>query len=83
MAQVRSVNKGTVGRAAPHRTEVDCDWIRVDSANGPLLQISSFGSDERKNPGKSSQTLQFSRGAALELLAAIDAVFPGLGRRST
>jgi hypothetical protein len=49
----------------------------VESASGHLLQISSFGSDDRQIPGKVSQTLQFNREAAMMLRDAIDAVFPG------
>lgn len=77
MARVRTVSeRATSGR--PHRTEVDCDWSRVNSPAGPLLQIASFGSDDRQIPGKVSQTLQFDRDAALALRVAIDAVFPNL-----
>lgn len=76
MARVRTVREEPTRAARPHRTEVDCDWTRVESASGPLLQIASFGSDDRQIPGKVSQTLQFNREAAMMLRAAIDAVFP-------
>lgn len=80
MARVRTVNERSTRSARPHRTEVDCDWKRVESPSGPLLQIASFGSEDREIPGKVSQTLQFDRDAAMKLRAAIDAVFSSVTR---
>ncbi|CEJ86986.1 hypothetical protein HYPGJ_30841 [Hyphomicrobium sp. GJ21] len=33
----------------------------------PIVQIDTYGSEERKIPGKQSQTLQFGKEAAFEL----------------
>ncbi|MFA7307650.1 MAG: hypothetical protein WC026_13360 [Hyphomicrobium sp.] len=33
----------------------------------PIVQIDTYGSDERKIPGKQSQTLQFGRESAFQL----------------
>jgi hypothetical protein len=33
----------------------------------PVVQIDTLGSDERQNPGKQSQTLQFGRESAQQL----------------
>jgi hypothetical protein len=41
-----------------------------------LLQLATYGSDERKIPGKTSQTLQLERTRALELRDVIERVFP-------
>lgn len=76
MARVRSMTEQSARSVQPHGTEVDCDWKRVESSSGRFLQITSYGSDDRQNPGKVSQTLQFDREAAMALRAAIDAVFP-------
>ncbi len=60
MALVRSMHEKPTRTAHPHRTEVNCEWTRVETPSGTLFQIASFGSDERKTPpGKVSQTLQF------------------------
>jgi hypothetical protein len=40
-----------------------------------LLQLATYGSDKRKIPGKTSQTLHLDRERAHELRAVIDQVF--------
>ncbi len=39
-----------------------------DGANGPIVQIDTFGSEERQFHGKLSQTIQFDRISGLQLL---------------
>jgi len=39
------------------------DGIDLD----PIVQIDTYGSEDRENPGKQSQTLQFGKVAAAEL----------------
>lgn len=41
----------------------------------PIVQIDTFGSDERQNPGKQSQTLQLGREAAGELVVLLKDVY--------
>jgi hypothetical protein len=74
MAIVRSMdwNKGG-GRI--HPTEVDCEVRAISGQGQTYLQISSFGSDLRQREKKVSQTLQFDRRAAMELLAHIKRTF--------
>jgi hypothetical protein len=67
MAWVRSVErKEGEGRRQP--TEVVA-FVKVFETqdSSPIIQIDTFGSEDRKNPGKQSQTLQFGREAAKEL----------------
>ena len=44
-------------------------FVKVISADGgtSITQIDTYGSDDRKNPGKQSQTLQFGRQSAEQL----------------
>ena len=75
MARVRSIHR-MKARATAHPTEVDCGYQIVDG--GRLLQLSTFGSDSRQSQPKVSQTLQFDREKAAELMEIIRATFPGL-----
>ncbi len=67
MAWVRSVErKDGKGRRQP--TEVVA-VVKVfeNQDSSPIIQIDTFGSEERENPGKQSQTLQFGRESAKQL----------------
>lgn len=61
-----------------HPTEVDCGYQAIRTTGETLLQLSTFGSDLRQSEKKMSQTLQFDRKAAAELVAIIRQTFPGL-----
>jgi hypothetical protein len=74
MAIVRSIDWIAEGGRV-HPTEVDCEVRAIGDDGQTYLQISSFGSDARQREKKVSQTLQFSREAALELAAHIERVF--------
>lgn len=75
MALIRSLTQ-VAGTSRRHPTEVDAEWSILDLSPGKVLQISTFGSDERKLAPKVSQTFQLDRGTAMQLRLAIDAVFP-------
>lgn len=77
MARVRSIEQ-IASNVRSHPTEVDCGWQLLDSPDGRLLQLSTYGSDARKSQPKVSQTLQFDRVAAAELIRALRSTFPGL-----
>ena len=50
-------------------TTVVCHWsISPDRGMGRLLQLDTVGSKQRQNPGKQSQTLQFTVESARELM---------------
>jgi len=50
---------------------VVCHW----SAANDLLQLSTYGSEEREIPGKTSQTLQFTRESAAQLFRILKEEF--------
>lgn len=59
-----------------HRTEVDCYHQTVTASDGSIyLHLTTFGSDGREVPGKSSQSLQLSAASALELAVIIESTF--------
>jgi hypothetical protein len=77
MAIVRNFNQ-TAAHGGPHPTEADAQWSIVTTPTGEkLLQISTFGSDNRASQPKVSQTLQFDRSVAVRLIEAIEATFGG------
>ena len=61
----------------PH-TEVECGYRIFMGAAGAILQLDTYGSDERQIPGKVSQSLQVDEYAARELLTLIRRAFPSL-----
>ena len=82
MAQVRSISAGAQS-VRRHPTEVDCFYSIVADAEGELLHLSTFGSDDRKSPAKSSQSIQLSEAIAGELLQVILETFPSLHRQTS
>ena len=79
MAVVTTFFENSIERSGRHQTEVDCGWSVVEAPSGRLLQLDTFGSSERKIVGKKSQTLQFDRSAARELLMILGRAFPDHG----
>lgn len=77
MARIRSFAR-SIMTSRLHPTEVDAEWSVIPTAEGPLLQISTFGSDNRVSAPKVSQTLQLDQDIAKQLKVALDTVFPGL-----
>ena len=78
MALIRSFERRTLER--PHRHQpTDCAWTSfLDKDGEPILQLDTFGSDQRKLQGKASQTIQVDRHGAELLLGALREVFhPG------
>jgi 5-methylcytosine-specific restriction protein B len=57
---------------------VDCEYQKVADGDTVYLHLRRFGSDERKSENKVSQTMQFGREAAGQLLVAVRETFPGL-----
>jgi hypothetical protein len=79
MARVRSFLTTSL-ESNVHPTEVDCGYQTVTGVGGEvLLQLATFGSDERMSPPKVSQTLQLDREASAVLVDIIRTTFPGLG----
>jgi 5-methylcytosine-specific restriction protein B len=77
MARVRSLEP-MAANVKVHPTEVDCGYQIVQDRGDTLLQLSTYGSDQRQSEKKVSQTLQFDRDRASQLLRVIQRAFPGL-----
>lgn len=80
MAIVRKITEGPATTRV-HPTETDAVVQIVQPVEGAaLLQISTFGSDDRQSDPKVSQTIQLDERAALALRALIDRTFGSTGR---
>jgi len=77
MARIRSFTQAN-SNSSPHPTETDAQWSILHADGVRLLQISTFGSDNRASEPKVSQTIQMDRENASLLKKAIEATFPGI-----
>ena len=80
MALLTALDK--VGPSESRRKHSTCagTWRRASRDGEPLIQIDTFGSPEREDPGTVSQSIQIDRATAAVLLDAIHKTFPDLGR---
>ncbi|MBU3063743.1 AAA family ATPase [Nocardia sp. NEAU-G5] len=65
-------------RIRPHKLEegVTCQYKVIEADDGQrLVHLSTFGSDGRESPPKSSQSMQFDREHALELIGILQNAF--------
>jgi len=67
-----------VANAKRHPTVVECGWQIVRDGNKKLLQLSTYGSDQRASGKKVSQTLQFDRESLAALMQITKRAFPDL-----
>ena len=75
MARVRKFFPLTSSPQA-HPTEVDCGWVVLATAQGPMLQLSTYGSDTRVSQPKVSQTLQIDEAGARDLSRILRKALP-------
>ena len=76
MARIRQLRRDSAVGARPHPTEVDCGWFTLTGADGEtLLQVSTYGSDNRKSQPKVSQTLQIDAEIARQLQRVLAETF--------
>ncbi|MEU4419027.1 hypothetical protein AB0F81_00225 [Actinoplanes sp. NPDC024001] len=61
-----------------HKTEVECGWQVLSHGGETYLQLSTYGSDQRKSEKKVSQTIQIDRARAKELVEILEQAFPDL-----
>jgi hypothetical protein len=67
MAIVRHLDPAVLDRDAPHK-DVDCTYSFFTDAEGNrYLQLDTYGSKERKMPGKKSQSIRFAPEAIRQL----------------
>lgn len=71
MALVRRLEEQALEKGSPHK-EVECTYSIVD---GQYLQIDTYGSNERKMPGKKSQSIRFAPEAIAQLKALLQKHF--------
>jgi hypothetical protein len=68
------VTKDRTGRP----TSVTCEYCMVDIDGRPYLVLQSGGSNDRANPGKTSQIFHIDRDRGVELKALLEQQFPGI-----
>jgi hypothetical protein len=67
MANVRQLERVALGRDGLHR-DVECTYsIVVDAHGDRWLQLDTYGSKERKMPGKKSQSIRLAPEAIKQL----------------
>ena len=75
MAWVVAVEKKEgAGKLQPTQVVAYAKVFHTEGAT-PVLQLDTFGSEDRQSPGKQSQTLQFGREAAEQLHRLLEEVF--------
>lgn len=74
VTRFREVVKARVGRAKP----TECGYASVEIDNVKYLLLESYGSPERSNPGRTSQSLHLDREHAAELKCLLERAFPGI-----
>jgi len=73
MALVKELKRSTLERYTVHGT-VECTYCTFEKNGSQYLQIDTFDSKTRENPGTKSQTIQFG----VESLAALKAIIGGM-----
>lgn len=66
MALVRRLDQVQLDSDVPHK-EVECTYSLIADEQGRYLQIDTYGSSERKIPGKKSQSIRFAPEAVEQL----------------
>ncbi|HEX8619032.1 MAG TPA: hypothetical protein VF911_15720 [Thermoanaerobaculia bacterium] len=78
MALITELKEITKDRQAVHGP-VECAYSVFTGSDGErYLQLETFGSKDRKIPGKTSQAIQLSESSAAELKAIIEQTFPSV-----
>jgi hypothetical protein len=67
MALINHLKEGFKENQSIHREIEGAYYIVIDGAGNKYLQIDTFGSKDRKIPGKISQSIQFSPEAIKQL----------------
>lgn len=68
------------GASSRKHGPVEAGWRSFDFHGERILQIDTYGSPDRKRPGKQSQSIQLDRAGAEALLRIMSQTFPGLGQ---
>ena len=78
MVRITVLTESTSAGGSPHPTSGPCVWKVFGQGTDRTLQLDTFGSADRENPGKLSQTLQLDANTARELLAVLRTAFPNI-----
>jgi hypothetical protein len=82
MALITGFDKDEGRRSRKHPTQVVCRYRQVITEDLTLVQLDTYGSEDRKSPGKVSQSLQLDEERALELIAILVRTFPRLASQA-
>ena len=65
----------------PHRIhgEFLCGYNATQIGQRQILQLETYGSTDRKIPGKTSQSIQIDESGARELIKILRSAFPSIG----
>jgi hypothetical protein len=78
MALVERMERLDKDQSDVHRP-TRCTYSILDACDGTrVLQLDTYGTASRRNPDKVSQSLQFNRASASQLLELIHESFPDL-----
>jgi hypothetical protein len=77
MALIDSFVPRSTEHQSVHRP-VECGWRFFTVEGETVLQLDTYGTDEREFRGKVSQSIQVDRAGARALVAIIDQAFPNL-----
>ena len=70
MAIVRNLKLQQLEVESQH-SETECTYAIVQAAGGPYLQVDTYGSRQRRIPGKKSQSIRFAPQAIEQLKASL------------
>lgn len=77
MALISEIERVQKDRPSVHSTTT-CTAAIFASGRESYLQLDTFGSAERQDKGKVSQTIQFNRESAIAMLSLLREAFPDL-----
>ena len=77
MALVTSIQRNVKERTSVHEP-VECRYVAFTEDGNTYLQLDTYGKKDRDIPGKISQSLQFGRRGAQQLLELLVKNFPDL-----
>ncbi len=78
MAPINSFVELPSGDGRRHPTNVECGWRVVTADGETYLLLETYGSSDRKIPGKVSQSIQLDRQGAAALKSLLERAFPGI-----
>ncbi|WP_435198113.1 hypothetical protein [Janibacter sp. GS2] len=78
MALIEDFEESQADGPPRSRTRVTCGYRTVEIDGIRAVQLSTYGSSERKIPGKTSQTIEIDRAHAAELIDILKSAFPGM-----